>query len=136
MTPILFDNEEEEESLPANLRNSILDDPLIPAGQTEDHTIDQLNEDAPEGPQRSNRQGRGVNEPAQLQKAIQEVRTSAQKKQEEREEKRKKLADIREEEKRNELSRVEEQARQHLDNLENPSMMPKITDQVHPLDKL
>ena len=98
--------------------------------------VNQPNQDDPVELRRSNRQGKGINEPVRLQKAIQEVRTSAQRKQEERAEKRKKLADIREEERRNEPSRVEEQAKRDLGDLEDQSMMPKITDQIHPSEEL
>lgn len=64
------------------------------------------------------------------------VRGSAQRKAEERTERKKRLADIREEERQNELTRVEEQAKCDLGNLEDPSVTLRIADQVQPLEEL
>ena len=96
----------------------------------------QLDNVVPGEPHRSNQQRKGPDKPTQLQKAMQEVKGSVQRKAEERTERRKKLADIREEERRNKPSRVEEQARHNLGDLENPSTMPKISDQVLPSEEL
>ena len=64
---------------------------------------DHSDHNAPIEPWRSNRQRHALNENSKLEKAVQEVRMSAQRKQDEKAEKRKNLADIREEERRNEL---------------------------------
>ena len=153
--PILFDREEEEELLPTNLRQPIPDDPLnqpipdAPESIPEDppNLIDQGDDERPETPaiindvvpgkpRRSNRQRKGMDEPTRLQKTMEEIKGSAQRKAEERTERRKRLADIREEERRNEPNRIEEQAKRDLGDLENPSTMPKINDQVLPSEEL
>ncbi|KAF8869343.1 hypothetical protein CPB84DRAFT_1856488 [Gymnopilus junonius] len=91
--PILFDSEEEEDVLPND------PGPTSGADNSADHND-------PEGPQRSSRPKRGQNDPTQLERAMQEVRAAGQRKAEEKMERRKRLADIREEERRNEPSIV------------------------------
>ena len=152
---ILFDGEEEEEFLPHNLRQPITDirQPItdIASNNNDDHSDltppedrptdhfdlnDHLDQIVPEGPRRSNRQRRAPNESSRLEKAVQGVRASAQRKQEEKTERRKNLADIREEERRNEPRQVEEEARRDLGNLDNPTTLPRITDQILPSEEL
>ena len=148
-TPILFDGEEEE-FLPSALQQLIPDksnnnedrvtltppddpdptfdhDNLNDPDSTSDHgdLIDHQDQNVPVEPQRSNRQKRGLNETSKLERAVQEVRMSAQRKRDEKAEKRKNLADIREEERRNEPKRVEEEARRNLGDLDDPLTLPK-----------
>ena len=107
-----------------------------------DQSIDHVNlnnkpdRNTPDGPRTSSQQKRGMNVPSRLEKAIRGVKASAQWKQEEKIERRKNLADIREEERRNELRHVEEEARQNLGNLDDPSTLPKVVDQVLPSEEL
>ena len=67
---------------------------------------------------------------------MEEIKGSAQRKVEERTERRKRLADIREEERQNKPNRIKEQAKHDLGELENPSTMLKINDQVLPSEEL
>ena len=158
VNPILFDGEEEEEFLPHNLQQPITDiasnnnddhpdisnnnddhlDLTPPEDQSTNHfdLNDHLDQIVPEGPRRSNRQRWAPNESSRLEKAVQGVRASAQWKQEEKTEQRKNLADIREEERRNEPRQVEEEARRDLGNLDNPTTLPRITDQILPSEEL
>ena len=62
-------------------------------------------------PRRSSHQKCRLNESLRLEKTMQGVRALAQRKQEEKAERRKNLADIREEERQNEPRQVEEEAR-------------------------
>ena len=111
-----------------------LNDPDPPSNHGD--LIDHSDQNALVKPQRSNHQKCGPNETSKLEKAVQEVRMSAQWKKDEKAEKWKNLADIREEERRNEPKRVEEEARQKLGDLDDPLMLPKVSDQVLPSEEL
>ena len=98
--------------------------------------IDHQDQNVSVKPWRSNHQKRGPNETSKLERAVQEVRMSVQRKWDEKAEKQKNLADIREEERQNKLKQVEEEARRNLGDLDNPLTLPKISDQVLPSEEL
>ena len=97
---------------------------------------DHSDHNIPIRPRRSNRQRCAPNENSKLERAVQEVRVSAQRKWDEKAEKQKNLADIREEERWNEPKQVEKEARRNLGDLDDPLTSPKVSDQVLPSEEL
>ena len=140
-TPICFDGEEEEEMLPTNLHQPIPDEAEIDQN-IESHEDIYLDPDQgvdTDQPRRSNRQRVptcGPEDPTRLDDAVKKVRVSAERKAEEKAERRKKLKDIREEERRNVPKVVDDDAKKELGDLDDPKTMPKVTDNAIPIENL